>query len=303
MLDRFTRDELHDELRRIFAIMTEQIGVVAGGEAASTFIGIENLDMDTFNYFFPEQEIPNIELSRFPIVYEFDVIYDQVFCPSSMDDVPSGIEMDQMSNFLGAIPKETIGGSKPHFLSKNGKAIQLAEYAVAIANISTFLGGATTPGTVHALSAREIALLGHLSEGTVRNAMSGKSPALKSFSLSDGSARVPVDVALRWLSERRGYHSRPLQLGGMAEIMLATNSAERARTWFATALHWNVGSADKAAEKLGWDRAEIEAALVCDFPPEEHKQRELARLCQMDEDSFVTGVAILKGHLSREKSK
>lgn len=293
MLDHFGIDQLHNELRGIFACMAEQVCVVAGGDAANAFLGLDLYEEHDgpLDYAFPADRFPDIDPGRFPITEIFEDVHRTVFSPNSDEDLPFEIEEAAMAAFLRAMPQQKVDGDRPAYLSREGKAVQLAEYAMAVARILRVLWGAYRPGQRLGLSAREIALLGQLNEGTVRNAMSGKKAAMKPFVLPDGSAWVPVEVALRWLSERRGYRPRPVPLTHVFGL-----TPDKSPSWFATALHWNAGSAARIADELGWDEADVQAALNGEFPQDEFRQRRLAEVCRIDPDAFVRAVKAFKEH-------
>jgi hypothetical protein len=197
-MERFTKDDMFNELRTIFLFEADHIILGASEKIAEQFIGFATEDGE---YWHMDREL--VDLARFDITSSFDQGYDYAFRPSLMSLLGES-EVQDIVAFMKGTPR--IGGvdsaGKIHqFMNPDGYCQTVADTVHARWKLEWSSGGET-------FTTRDLALLANMTEGAVRNAMADKSDnGLKAIPGSK-PVLVGIDEAKRWLSGRRGYIKR-----------------------------------------------------------------------------------------------
>jgi hypothetical protein len=198
-MERFTKDDMFNELRTIFLFVADHIILGASEEMAEQFIGFENTDGQ---YCYLEPEL--VDLARFDITRLFDQGYDYAFRPSHLHTLDAS-EVRDLVTFMKGTPR--IGGTDSpveihQFMNPDGYCQTVADAVHARWKLERSSGSET-------FTTRDLALLANMTEGAVRNAMADKSDnGLKAIPGSK-PVLVGIDEAKRWLSGRRGYIAMP----------------------------------------------------------------------------------------------
>jgi hypothetical protein len=212
-MDRFTKDDVLNELRTIFLFEADHILMGAGETMAVTFIGFAPGDEGEYCHNDPRR----VDLGRFEIAGTFAQGYDFAFRPSVLLGW-DGHEVQDLNTFMLATPRAggiQSGGETHQFMTPEGYCQQVADAAMARWKLEHDpLGGES-----HTFNTRQLALLANMTEGAVRNALADKSE--NGLRAVPGSKPVSVEhaEALRWLSGRRGFIPSP-QAAGQDRFLL-----------------------------------------------------------------------------------
>lgn len=210
-MSRFTKDAMMEELRFILLCQADHILLTASYDVAANFIGFGVGLYPTYKYMFQEgvhthddEEIPEVDLSRFSITSLLKEAYDFAFTPSLFNDLNEG-DVSKLVAFMNGVPRMGEYGGAYSFTSNDGLCQTIVDAAHARWKLEMERAGT--------FSARELALLANMSEGAVRNAMSDKSASGLRIIPGEKPAQVDQADAHSWLLARRGFIPTPTRPG------------------------------------------------------------------------------------------
>ncbi len=276
-MDRFTKDQMFDELRTIFLFEADHILMGAGEEMAERFIGFPLGGETEFLALSPSK----VDLSRFTIAGSFDRGYDYAFRPSLTNTLDESEVQDLVVFMLGTPRTGGIGsgGTQHRFMTADGYCQTVADTVLARWKLEWDVR------MRHEFTTRDLALLANMTEGAVRNAMADKTENGLRASPGVKPVRVEYDEAKRWLSNRRGFiptPSRPREDAVLHEMVAAAKTtkdlgqvirrrsyvfdinnppdlasagftAEEIKAWEDGSFEFDVGKAARLAEELDLD--------------------------------------------------
>ncbi|MBM6582984.1 hypothetical protein ILT44_22530 [Microvirga sp. BT689] len=280
-MERFTKDEMFNELRTIFLFEADHIILGASEDMAEQFIGFENMD-GQYCYMDPEL----VDLARFDITRLFDQGYDYAFRPSLLHTLHKS-EVKYLVAFMKGTPR--IGGTDSageihQFMNPDGYCQTIADAVHARWKLERSSGGAT-------FTTRELALLANMTEGAVRNAMADKSESGLKAIPGSKPVLVGIDEAKRWLSGRRGYiamPARPREDAVLHEMLAAARTAKDLGLVVSKhhLLITNHSSTDRFLS-AGFSPEEMKAWEDGTFQFEAERAAKLAEVLDLEVPSFV----------------
>lgn len=183
----FAKDEMEAELREIVFVQASQIAHVGSQRAAAEFIGF---DFD----FSPvaaidRADINRVDLARFAALHHLSLAYDYAFQCGH----PWGYEEYDNHNIAAlseGITPYAANGDRSPYLAPESKCRHVIDMAM----------GRWCLETDRNLTIRQLSLLAAMTEAAVRNSLSNEKIETKSK-----PASVAADLAIKWLSARRGF--------------------------------------------------------------------------------------------------
>ena len=180
----FSKDEMMGELRLAMLVQANQIAHAGGPDYAEKFMGFEPTDP---LYPYCGEEPTKVDLDRFRATAYLDRAYDYAFQVGSYwlfgDDT-----VQNVNEFIRGANLQASNGKSSPLANPNGLCRHAADMAFARWKLEKG----------HDLTARELALLGQISEPAARNSLSKERIAIE-------KGQVDGTVALVWLQERRDF--------------------------------------------------------------------------------------------------
>lgn len=252
-MPRFSKTQMLDELREIFLFKGDDLLLSFGRDFAGVALGFPPGRNDEYCNEPPER----VDLSRFPISRAFEEGYDFAFRPTVLNGALSSDVVQDLAQFATNLPSSGgvfSAGELHPFMTQDGLCRTLVDALYARWKLEwDNLAG-------HTFTTRELALLADMTEGAVRNALADKSESGLRAIVGSKPLSVDQDEAARWLSERRGFVPTPTRAREdrylnqyLANIQLIEAFSKLLRERV-IASH---GSAQRAAEGLGWTESEL----------------------------------------------
>lgn len=308
----FTKDEMLTELRTILLYEADHIRAAANDEIAAEFIGFSRWATDDSVLEGEDEQIPDFEyeeeeysvmdpqkvdLERFSITSTLIKCFEFAFRPSLSHELYD-TNIKQITFFTQGIPRVGTYGETRPFMTPDGYCQIVSEVAAARWRLEVEEEGTFT--------ARELALLANMTEGAVRNAMTGKGEG----SLKTVPGKKPMQVewaeAERWLKGRRGFvrtPARPSQDQVLKDRLKAIKTAQElgALIWlhsdlleapgphsdFIERTPTKVDRSAGGAASLNWPHEEVMAWKLGTFTFDAAKAQALAQALDFDAPEFV----------------
>jgi hypothetical protein len=201
-MDRFTKEEMFNELRTIFLFEADHIILGAGQAAAEQFIGFPS---ERGEYCHMDPSL--VDLRRFNITGSFDRGYDFAFRPSLTNTIDQS-EVQDLIAFMDGTPRiggVSSAGEVHQFMKPEGYCQTVADAVHARWKLEWDPVGRGS----HTFTTRELALMANMTEGAVRNAMADKGDNGLRAIPGSKPVKVEYEEAQRWLSGRRGFIPMP----------------------------------------------------------------------------------------------
>jgi hypothetical protein len=285
----FTKQQMFVELQEILLLQADHIRRCSNQEIADQFIGFHPISD------YSSEDPARVDLKRFHITEYFEDAYDFAFDPSILYSYYIG-DMAGLLLFMNGIPRieprkdydflSNVSPGHTRYMTPEGYCQTTADAAFARWKLEAEPGFDFTP--------RDLALLANMSEGAVRNAMSGKTGDRLQPIPGSKPIRVEHAEAVRWLSGRRGFVPRVkdfsedhavqtfLEKGGTPEEF-----ARLVRTFFSKNYGTSIGYYRDAEAMLGWTSDEVRAWESGSFTFDAEKASELAKCMGLDVPKFV----------------
>jgi hypothetical protein len=285
-MDRFSKEQMRDELRTIFLFEADHILLGAGEERAADFIGFPVGEEQEYCL----QPPSKVDLARFKgISGSFDRGYDYAFRPSVLNALGEH-EAQDICVFMLGVPRAggiVSGGETHRFMTPDGYCQMAADAVHARWKLEWDAVGAGSSE----FTPRELALLANMTEGAVRNATADKSESgLKAIPGTKNPIKIEHDEAWRWLNLRRGFipsPKRPSEDRFLAETMRDIRSSEQFGSLVSARLQGIVGSKKEPQNALGWSAKEMERWCDGSFQFNADNASQLAQLLEFDVPLFV----------------
>ena len=275
----FTKEQMLDELRTIFLFEADHVLISSGPAKAEAFIGFPAGDKDEYVHESPSK----VDLSLFAdITASFERAYEFAFNRSRLNTFGEH-EVQDLLMFMEGTPRIggiSSAGEMHRFMTPEGYCCTVADAAFARWKLE-WAGDDSAKFTT-----RELALLANMSEGAVRMAISDKNEGrLKAI---PGSKPVAVEFgeAKRWLSGRRGFVPWPERAVDDRFLTRAIRDAETPKV-LARLIRQIAGSAEKLADKLDWNAADVQLWLDGTFVFDAERAGQIAKALQIDVPMFV----------------
>jgi hypothetical protein len=285
-VQRFSKDELLDELRTIFLFQADHILLASGEEMARQFIGFEVGDEGEYCF----QPCSKVDLQRFArIAGAFERGYDYAFRPTLLNSLGEH-EVQDLDVFMQGAPRAggvLSGGETHRFMTPDGHCQTVADAVHARWKLEWDSAGVGS----HEFTPREIALLANMTEGAVRNAINDKGDSgLKAVPGTKNPIKIEHDEAWRWLTSRRGFIPSPKSPSEdrfLTDRIQRLQASERFSDLISIWLRAAHGSTQNASSALGWSEQEIDRWCNGSFSFDVERASQLARVLELDVPLFV----------------
>lgn len=260
----------------------------AGGTHGHPDVDFSTVDLDPADMMEHPEKIPVETFESLQTILEYlDLIGGGHF--TGLVDIDWG----RIRAIRAALPRHTLrsalglaNSSIPDYLTGRGSLVGFLAYAEDLAAvIDFFFGGAEY------ISVETLARVARTTEPTIRNALSGRTPKIRSSRNDRGEVVIHIPDAIAWMAHRRHFE-RP-KLAAMAcprsPEIAASEYAVKAycRNWLAALMHWNAGPAAQVGAAAGLDPATMEQILRMEAPVPETALRAFATAVLLDPADFI----------------